>query len=553
MSSGLAFPTIQMVAPAVQFPPSLPPVDLQTLPHAGMLNLHDAAAGQVSGHLAGAGSHLADAAGNAVHHAADAALQALGSLSGVLLAGRAAVLGTRVLAAAAVRAAEDQRCLRQQQKLAATAAEQWEAAAFAAARINARGRALRARAARAARRGGPLGLPPDPDIPPPLAPVGEQLGELREQLARAEEAVRRAEERQAAWEQRRLAAQLRLDEEQDDDCTRALRESRERALRRFADERTAGVHTPPPRPAGPEPFDPEEVRRIGAEILGGLDPYAPPETAELAAQAVRNAARRAAADPRRARIHLTEARKYVRDAGKEAHEMREAQERAALQYDFLVYQTPKGAEDLPPAPEAVALLRRTLDDGVLLTRTELDQIERAVTERQQRLEALYVRTQCADAVAELARRYGGRAGAGRPDGQEIRLDWTPQGWDPGHWLRASLVDGALRVATMYRGTPGKRTPEQRALDDARCAEARQRFAEFEEITGALGLDLELTVRHTEGALPGVLGEDAIVLDTLIAEAAQAAEEAVGQAAEQQHRNARPNRPRYRTVDGDQRP
>ncbi|MFI2203164.1 hypothetical protein ACH47Z_20730 [Streptomyces sp. NPDC020192] len=534
MSSGLAFPTIQMVAPAVQFPPPPPPVDPQTLPHTGLLHLHDAAAG-----------HVAGAAGHAVHHATDAALQALGSLSGVLLVGRAALLGTRVLAAAAVRAAEEQRCLQLQQQVAASAAEQWEAAAFAAARINARRHALHARVTRAARHGGPPGPPPRPDLPPPLTPVGEQLGELRRQLAYAEEALRCAEERQAVWEQQRLTARLRLDEEQDDDWQRALSESRQRALLRFTDERTADAEArqPAARRATPEPLDPEGVRRSGAEILGELDPYAPPETAALAAQAVRNAVRRAADDPRRARRHLSEARKFVLDAGNEAREMREAQERAALQYDFLVYETPEGAEDLPPAPDAVELLRRTLDDGTPLTQPERKLVEDRVTERQKILEAIYIRTRCADAVAELSRRYGGRAGAGRPDGQEIRLDWTPDGWEPGHWLRASLADGTLRVATMYRGTPGERTPEQRALDDARCAEARERFAEFEEITGALGLDLELTVEHTEGALPGVLGEDAFVVDQLIAEAEQAAG---------QQQDVRPNAARHRTVDGDER-
>ncbi|MFF8904859.1 hypothetical protein [Streptomyces olivaceoviridis] len=538
MSSGLGIPTIQTVAPAVHFAPPPPPLDPQALPHTGMLHLHDAA-GQAS-------AHLADAAGHAVHQAADAALQVLGSLSGVLLAGRAALLGTRVLAAAAVRAAEEQRCLERQQRLAATAAEQWEAAAFAAVRVNARRRALLSRVARAAAHGGPPGPPPPPDVPPPLTPVGERLGELRREMARTEEALRRAEDRQAAWEQQRLAALLRLDEERDDDWQRALRESRLRTLGRFSAERTADAEarqlprqTTPRR--GPAALGPEEVRRTGAEILGELDPYADTKAGELAAGAVRDAVRRAVDDPRRARIHLTEARKFVRDANKQAQRTREAQEKAALHYDFLVYETPRGAEDLAPAPDAVALLRRTLEEGTALTPAEQELVRCRVEERLHALEAMYVREQCAGAVAELARRFGGRVGAGRPEGQEIRLDWTPDGWEPGHWLRATLVDGRLRVATMYRGTPGERTPEQRALDDARCAEAQERFAEFEEISGALGLDLELKVEHTEGALPGVLGEDAWVLDELIEEAAPAAGT---------HRDVPRDAPRHRTVDGD---
>ncbi|MET9450640.1 hypothetical protein [Streptomyces cinerochromogenes] len=535
MSSGLALPTIQTIEPAVYFPPPPPPLDPQALPHTGMLHLHDAA-GQAS-------AHLADAAGHAVHQAADAAVQVLGSLSGVLLVGRAALLGTKLLAAAAVRAAEEQRCLERQQQLAATAAEQWEAAAFAAARLNARRTALLARVARAAAAsGGPPGSPPVPDLPPPLTPVGERLGELRRHMACAEEALHRAEERQAAWEQQRLAALLRLDEERDDDWQDALRESRQRALRRFSAERTADAEarqmprqTAPGRTPGA--LDPEEVRRTGAEILGELDPYAAAETAELAAGAVRDAVRRAADDPRRARIHLTEARKFVRDAARQAQQAREAQEAAALQYEFLGYETPEGAEDLTPAPDALALLRRTLDQGTLLTPAERELVERRVAERQEALEAIYIREQCAGAVAELARRFGGQAGAGRPEGQEIRLDWTPDGWEPGHWLRATLVDGRLRVATMYRGGPGERTAEQRALDDARCAETRERLAEFEEITGGLGLDLEFKVESTEGALPGVLGEDAVVLDEPAA------------TRRDDRRDDRADTVRHRTVDG----
>ncbi|MFF5473799.1 hypothetical protein [Streptomyces achromogenes] len=509
MSSGFALPGIETVAPAVHFPPPPPPLDPQALPHTGMLHLHDAA-GQATG-------HLTDAAGQAAHQAADAALQVLGSLSGVLLVGRAALLGTRLLAAGAVRAAEEQRCLERRQRIAATAAEQWEAAAFAAVRVNARRHALLARVARAQALGGPPGPPPRPDVPPPLTPAGARLADLRGELARAEQALHSAERAQAAWEQRRLAAQCRLDEDHDDDWQLALRESRERALRRFSAERTADAEAGRlPRPAAdrpaPGPTDVRETRRTGARILGELDPYADPEAAGLAAQAVRDAVRRAAEDPRRARIHLTEARKFVRDANRQARETREAQETAAAHYDFLVYETPEGAEDLAPAPDAVALLRRTLDEGVPLGPAERELVRRRVTERVRALESLYVQQRCADAIAELARRSGGPAGLGRGAGQEVRLDWTPPGWDPGHWLRATLLEGRLSVATMYRGGPGERTPAQSALDDERCAETRARLTELEEITEALGLEVEFTVEHTQGALPGVFGEDALVLD-----------------------------------------
>ncbi|MYQ94809.1 hypothetical protein GTY20_27745, partial [Streptomyces sp. SID4946] len=377
---------------------------------------------------------------------------------------------------------------------------------------------------------------------PPLEPVGEQLGDLRQQLARFGEDLRRAEERHAAWEQQRLGAELRLDEG-DDAWQDALRASRRRALDRFGAERTAEAEERrmprqtadrSPRP-GPEAA---EVRAAGAEILGGLDPYAVSEAAELAAGAVRHAVRRAAEDPRRARIHLNEARKYVRDANKDARLTREAQERAALHYDFLVYETPAGAEDLAPAPKAVELLRRTLDDAVPLTRDELELVEGAVEERRCALETIYVRDQCARAVEELARRFGGPTEAGRPEGQEIRLDWTPDGWEPDHWLRATLADGELRVAAMYRGGP-ERTPEQRALDDARCAETPERLAELQAIIKDMGLDIEFQVR-TEGALPGIPGENAVSLD----------EPLVGNTAPPP--DAREAGPLHKTVDGAER-
>lgn len=218
---------------------------------------------------------------------------------------------------------------------------------------------------------------------------------------------------------------------------------------------------------------------------------------------------------------------------------RKAQEHAALHYDFLVYQSPEGAEGLAPAPEALELLRRTLEEGVPLSRDELDRVENAVEERRCALEAIYVREQCAKAVEELARRFGGRTEAGRPEGQEIRLDWTPDGWEPDHWLRATLVDGALSVATMYRGGSGERTPEQRDLDDARCAETHKRLAEFQQITKGLGLGLTFEVQ-TEGALPGVLGEDTVTVDELFEENTS--------------RPADPPReaPQVRTVDGNER-
>ncbi|MFI6348419.1 hypothetical protein [Streptomyces sp. NPDC050560] len=540
MSMGVAFPSITSIAPSVDFAPP-PPVAAQALPHTGVVH-----PGDVAGHLH---AHGADLAGQAAHHAADAAAQVLGSLSGVLLAGRAALLTTRVLAAAAVRAADEQRCLERQQRVAATAAEQWEAAAFAAVSCNARRRVLRARVARAGRAPhGPAGPPPVPDLPPPLEPVGARLCDARQQLAGAEERLRAAEERHAAWEQRRTAALLRLDDGggADDDWRRGLRDARRRALERLAAERGAedGRAEAPEGAGGPLPgsFGPGEVGRLGAEILGGLDPYAATATAELAQAAVGHAVRRAADEPSRARNHLVEARKFVRDANREARETRAAQERAARELDFLEYETGEGVADLPVAPDALALLRRTLDDGAPLTRAERDLVARRVEERRDALEAVYLTQQCAGAVAELARRFGGPAGAQWPEGQEIRLDWVPDGWEPGHWLRATVVGGVLRVATMYQDTAGERTPGQRALDDTRCAQTRRHLADFEEITGAAGLGLAFRVERAEGALPGVLGEDAVLLDGLL-------DDALGADARRQAATRDARGYRTRTADG----
>ncbi|MEU6367284.1 hypothetical protein ABZ876_16490 [Streptomyces sp. NPDC046931] len=526
MSAGLAVPTLDVVAPTVTFPPPPPPVDPQTLPHTGMLDLHHAAS-----------SHLADAAGHTLHQAADAALQALGSLSGVLLAGRAALLTTRVLAAAAVRAAEEQRCLERQQELSATAARQWEAAAFAAVRANARRTALLARAARAAR--GPGGGPPLPDLPPPLEPIGTQLDVLRQQLSALEAAVQQAEEAYAAWEIKRLGSCLESAVE-DDDWQRTVRDHRQRMLRRFTRSRTAEAErseeeTPDPL-AGTEQTV-EEVRKAGADILSALDPSAASRTAELAAAAVGHAVRQAAANPRRARIHLKEARKFVRDANSTARSAREAEERAAAQLDFLSYEPPEGAERLERAPEEEGLLRRFLEEGVPLSPAGRASVEQRVKERLGALEALYVREQCTRVMAELAEKFGGPAGAGRPAGQELRLDWTPEGWEPDHWLRATLDGGTFRVATMYRGTPGERTPPERALDDARCKEAQEQLARFREIARESGLTVDFVIERTEGAVPGLPGDDAVRLDEVISEMRDASDE-------------RRDGPSHRTVDDD---
>ncbi|MGC9439386.1 hypothetical protein [Streptomyces sp. WG5] len=527
MSAGAAFPTLDLVAPAVAFPAPAPPVDLYAVPDAGAAQLGDAAA-RASTHAGDAATQVSDAVSHGLQEAAQAAVEVLGTLSGVLLAGRAAMLTTRALASAAVRAAEEQRCLERQEALSATCAEQWEAAAYAVVRANARRTALLARHARAGVPSGGDQGPPRPDLPPPLDPVGRPLGALRADLARFEEAVRRAEETQTAWEVGRLADVMDDAEETDDTWRRLIRERRDAMLARHMThrepdaERTGQPFAEPPRATADTERDAEAVRRLGADILAALDPQAAPATVELAVASVGRAARHAGENPARARRHLGEARRFVQDANRKARVRRAEEEWAAAQLDFLTRRAPEDTEPLPEAPDAEQPLRRLLTDGIPLTAEERRLVELRVTERLTYLEALYVRTQLTGVMAELAERYGGPADATRPEGQELRLDWTPDGWGPDHWLRATLVHGTLRIATMYRGGgPGERRPEDLAVDDARCAEARHRIDEFAVVARELGLDLDMRVEQTGGALPGLRGEDgAVALDEVLAAGAR---------------------------------
>ncbi|MFC8098926.1 hypothetical protein [Streptomyces sp. NPDC057363] len=524
MSVGAAFPTLDLVAPGVAFPTQAPPVDLYAVPDAGAAQVGDAAA-QASTQVSDAATQVSDAVSHGLQEAGQAALEALGTLSGVLLAGRAAMLTTRVLASAAVRAAEEQRCLERQEALSATAAEQWEAAAYAVARANARRTALLARHARAKDPGGGGQGPPRPDLPPPLDPVSRPLGALRADLVRFEEAVRRAEAAQTDWEVGRLtdvmdeAGDAEEADEADDTWRRLIRERREAMVSRHLTSRDPGAEqagrapVEPPRATADAERDTDAVRRLGADILAALDPQAAPETVELAAASVGRAARHAAENPTRARRHLGEARKFVQDANRRARARRAEEEWAAAQLDFLTRRAPEDAEPLPEAPDAERSLRRLLEDGMPLTPEERRLVELRVTERLTHLEALYVRAQLTEVMTELAARYGGPADATCPEGQELRLDWTPEGWGPDHWLRATLVRGTLRIATMYRGGPGERRPEDRAVDDERCAEARRRIDEFAVVARELGLDMDVRIEQTEGARPGLPGEDGtVVLD-----------------------------------------
>ncbi|WP_143631418.1 hypothetical protein [Streptomyces thermovulgaris] len=497
MSTGVASPMVDTVAPTVAFAPP-PPVEPSALPHTGAVHLGDTA------HEASA--HLADLAGEAAHQAADAALTALGALSGALLAGRAALATTRLLASAAVRAAEEQRCLERQEEISALAAEQWQNAAYAAARANARRTALLARVSRAARTA-PDDPPPCPDLPGPLNPVDTRLGSFRSRLARFEKALEQAEAAQAAWEVAALTASLdRMDEGDDwQDAMRARRDTMLQAhMKRHTavgEQQEATDSVPPALPVGGE-ADRAAVRERGADILAALDPQADPAIVRLATEAVGHATRHAAANPRRARIHLREARKFVESANRKARKRRHDEERAALQLNFLTMELPDD-QDLPDRnPEVVDALRRFLEEGVPLASRQQELVERAVAERHNALEALYLRTQCAGVMARLAEGTEGALRIGRTEDGEVGVDWTPDGWGPDHWLRATLTGGTCRVVTMRADTPGERLLEEWELDDLRCAEAQQKLAEFQKLARDAGLDMRFELERTQGAEPG---------------------------------------------------
>ncbi|MGI3201485.1 hypothetical protein ACRJ4W_29865 [Streptomyces sp. GLT-R25] len=126
--------------------------------------------------VSGTVDHFAQSLVHVLHEMVEPAAIALGAMSGALLAGRAAMAATGILAHAAVRAAEEQRCLLRQQDISRNAAQQWESAAFAATRVNARRAVLAGRLARASR-GTPPGSPPPPApvLPPPVRPEGCRL------------------------------------------------------------------------------------------------------------------------------------------------------------------------------------------------------------------------------------------------------------------------------------------------------------------------------------------------------------------------------------------
>ncbi|MCX5101822.1 MULTISPECIES: hypothetical protein [unclassified Streptomyces] len=556
MSVGTALPAIGEVLPAVDYAPAAQPVgDLvshaQTFAHPDVAHVPG-----VADAVHQAAGHMTDAAAQGLHELLAPAAVALGALSGALLAGRAALVTTQVLAAAAVRAAEEQACLERRQEASATAARQWEAAAFAATRANARRAALLARVRRAARTA-PPGTPPPPvpGLPGPLAPVGMPLARLRERLAVLDERMRHAEAAHAEWVLREN--RNAFTGPQDDAWQRELRARRASVLHEHRSRPDAARDADPsvarradealPQPPAAEELRHEDAVRIGAELLARLDVAATAEDAEPAAAAVRHALAAAATRPLKARTHLREARRFVAATNRAVRARRAAEERAAAQLDFLETTAPQGTDPLPPVPAETALLRRVLDEGRRLEPHEQRQVDDRVSERLAELERRYVERMLRLAISGTDRFDGRTADSSHPHGRLVRFDWTPPGWGAEHWLRIALDGEHARVATMRREAPGARDAAALALDDERCHEADGHLEQLRGIAQRLGVELDFAFEES-GTVPGTRGEEGVlVLDEDTAGARRP--EPSGKAREE-HRRRSDDRPGHRTVRTD---
>ncbi|GAA2260395.1 hypothetical protein GCM10010232_59440 [Streptomyces amakusaensis] len=528
MSGALVIPTVEQVMAQVDFPVS--PLAESGIVDAGTGTgtVSDAVSGAVSDAVAdptvsGAFPRLsvpdvipdfslADAGGEVLDSALDQAqelllpaLIGLGSLSGALLAGRAAMAGAQLLAASAVRAAESQAALRKELLTAAQAAECWREAVFAAARTNARLAALRARIRRAGppSGSGPGGPPDLPDLPPPLDPVGMRLTEVWRRLAETGTALRRAETAfaRATMEAADGAAFESGDSGDGSDSgwhTR-LRARRRQALTEY--ERTgrtgagkaAGEVSVPP---AAEALSEEEVLRLGGELLARLPRDLPSADYRLLEEMITAAAGVVTARPAAARRHLREAGRFAERMTRAAERLRADEEWAAQQLDFLRRTPPDGTVRLPVADGEIAALERVLSQGEPLADTVRTRVAARVGERTELLQRLYT----AEVIRAAAREASGDPAAGRPadsgtagtDGTTT-VDWTPPGWGDTHWLRLLVNGGAARVVTMHRErSPGEETDADRDLDWRRCTEAAGQLAALERLTERAGLPLRLT-------------------------------------------------------------
>ncbi|MGY0060209.1 hypothetical protein ACWY4P_27310 [Streptomyces sp. LZ34] len=507
MSSGAAIPSIDDVIPDVSFPQppaadafqhtvttvqdpaqtavqntGLPdnismPIDINT--HIGQQAVD--AAQQATG-------HALDAAMDQLHDMVVPALIGLGSLSGALLVGRAAMAGGQVLAAAAIRAAEDQARLRQRQTEARQAAECWRQAAFAAVRANARIETLRARIQRAPTPPGHDGPPgPLPDLPPPLALVGRNLDQVWKQLADTDRRLRCAE---AAYARATMEAAARPHPDGTDTGWHAtLRARRRRALEAYeeaATEAEARASAPePPRTASTAALSEEEVLRLGSDLLAMLPRNVSVEDYRLVEEMVTIAAEEAASrGPKAAKRHLRQATHFAERYTREAEQRQETEEWAAQQLVFLRDTTPDAAVPLPDASAEIALL-----EGFLYKDGRLEEAERVRVEARvgERVDA-YQRVYAVEVIRAAVRRSEPETAAYSASGAVQVIEWTPPGWGDEHWLRISVDATGAQVSTMHRERdPAEETDDDRVLDWQRCGQAPEHLRALRELAARAGL------------------------------------------------------------------
>ncbi|MDT0318970.1 hypothetical protein [Streptomyces millisiae] len=478
MSSGYAVPDVTFVAPDVQFPAvQAPALDLVDLPSADVIT-----------------DQVLDVLGTAV--------LGLGALSGALLAARAAMAGTRLLANAAVRAADAQ-CLRGEELRRARASRDlWRDAAFAVCRANARIDALRARIDRDGPAGGPgpdgRGPAPLPELPPALDPVGLRLDDVHRWLGDTDRAVRLVEAELARRTMAAAAAALGTRAGDEAAARRAarLRARRERALAGYAgaDTETAAgaalpAYTTPLPDAGA--LGEERATELGAELLAGLDPAVPVAECVAIQRAVGHAVELAEARPAAAARHLSEARELAFAANWRAADRRETAEWAAQQLRFLRQPLPEGVDPRPEPGAELAALERILATGEAPDPRQRAEISARVAAREAALQRAYVSQLLRRELAALATGARPRTRQAAPGVEHI--EWVPPGWGTEHWLRFALdTGGTLRVQTVHRARAAHEdTREARELDRRRCHEAGQHVARLAETAAEAGLSLDL--------------------------------------------------------------
>lgn len=442
--------------------------------------------------------HAVDAAMDQLHNMVVPALIGLSSLGGALLVGRAAMAGGQVLAAAAIRAAEDQAKLEQRQLDARQAATCWRDAAFAAARANARVNALRARIRRAGTAtgpDGPTGLPGLPGLPPPLNLTGMTLDQVWCRLADTDRRLRRAEAAYARATMEAAGGPVSVPHPDDTDTAAGwhatLRARRRRALEEYeqaATEAEARARAPqPPRPATTAALTDDEVLRRGADLLAMLPRNVSAADFRFMEEKITSAAEIAARRPSSAKLHLREAARFAERLTREAERRQETEEWAAQRLAFLRDVPPDVPGPLPDATAEIAVLERVLDKGGTLEETERVRVEARVTGR---VDA-YQRAYAAEVIRAAVERSEPEAVTRSTSGTVQVIDWTPPGWGDEHWLRVSVdADGSARVATMHRDRdPAEETDADRDLDWRRCAEASRHLRELQRLAGQAGLSL----------------------------------------------------------------